>query len=194
MISAWRALDPKGHGRISYWHFSRAADHFGGNYDMKKLWMDLDSDEDGFVTLKDLDPGMAVLLKEFADVMVSSCGSAAAAWEREFSWSEHGRCQLDKFTRAARRLGYGRSSRDSLQTLRGTTSRKSFLETQSNDKHDAKAVFEALNADMCGVSFRDFELLDKWFKTSGSGGWHVGTLRSTLSTSDLSRSIMQAGG
>merc|ERR1740130_2327318 len=102
MINAWRALDPQGHGRISFFHFTRAGHHLLSHaYDMKKLWMDLDTDQDGFITLEDFDPAVAGLLKEFSQVISKSCGSCSAAWSRKFSRSMQGRCRLDRFTQVA---------------------------------------------------------------------------------------------
>lgn len=182
IINAWRTLDPQGHGKISHSHFNRAVHHLGGSgtYDMKKLWMDLDVDEDGFISLEDLDPALAELLKEFATVISEGQGSAAATWEREFSWGQHGRCSLDRFTRVASKLGYGAMGRQLSSSKTRVACRP----------HDATAVFEALNLDHCGVSFKEFEMLDRWFRPRrSSGGWHYGTLRSSCSMLNLSSTM-----
>lgn len=178
-INAWRTLDPRGHGKISHSHFNRAVHHLGGSgsYDMKKLWTDLDVDEDGFITLEDIDPALAELLKAFANVISKAHGSAAEAWERVFSWGQHGRCSLERFTRVACQLGYG--------TSKLNNERSSSKAVAACRPHDASAVFEALNPDHCGVSFKEFELLDRWFKPIQSGGWHYGTLRSSCSMPNL---------
>lgn len=153
ILGAWRALDPLGHGKLSFFDFCRGTRNLGGIHDVKGLWETLDKNHDGFVGLQDIDPELAWLLQDFKAVLVDSCGSAEAAWQKHFcptfghGEGSKGRCAAEPFAQAASNLGYT-----------GTTS----------------AVFRALNVDKAstGISHKDFVLLDKWFHLKNAEGSH----------------------
>lgn len=159
MVRAWRSLDTNGHGRVSFFHFCRVARNLGNIYDVQNLWEMIDADRDGFVTLGEIDPDLAQLLGDFSAHISDACGSASVAWRRHFGKSQYGRCRLQAFERGASELGY---------------------------VGDASSVFHALDIDLVGVSFKDFMLLDKWFKAAPHGSWEYHTLRPTRSLIDLS--------
>lgn len=158
MVRAWKSLDTNGHGRVSFFHFTRVARDLGNVYDVQNLWEMIDSDQDGFVTLGEIDPDLALLLGDFSNHISGACGSASAAWRRHFGKSQYGRCSQRAFEKGAGELGYG---------------------------GDAYAVFHALDIDKTGVSFKDFQMLDKWFKVAPPGSWEYCTLRPTRSVVDL---------
>lgn len=156
MLGAWRVLDPLGNGRLSFFDFCRASRQLGcPNTDARALWEALDVNHDGFVTLDEVDPPLAEMLLDFKACIAKASGSASAAWKQHFSSRAHGRCAIEPFENAARRLGYN---------------------------GDVGAVFDALNVDglPSGVSFKDFALLDKWFKSSNHGAWDYSGLRPTI--------------
>jgi len=116
----------------------------------------MDRNRDGFVSLDEVDTQIARLLQGFADVMEDRCGSAESAWEKFFtSKGGYGRCTADVFRRACEEVGYS---------------------------GNVDAVYNALNVEMSntGISFKDFALLDRWFRPveeASRGKWHYQTLR-----------------
>lgn len=160
MGAAWRALDPLQHGRLSWCDFCRGLKELGGIFDARGLWESLDSNSDGFISLEEVDPEFARLFHGFYLAISGACKTCEAAWRQYFSTTEKGRCSLDRFTRAAKKLGY---------------------------TGDARAVFQALNVDNTpsGVSFKDFRMLDKWFRFIPSGRWDYAGLRPTTSVPEL---------
>lgn len=162
LMSAWRKIDPNGHGRISYCDFCRAGRGVGYLCNIRTVFEALDTDEDGFVVLEDIDPGVAVLLKDFLTDLIRGHGSAKAAWQNVFNEKkgDHQRVPWPVFEKACLRCGYGGN-----------------IET----------VYRQLNADRCstGVSYRDFLMLDKLFTTNPTGLWHHNDIRPANSLSDL---------
>lgn len=170
-LSAWRTIDPLGHGRLSFYDFCRAATTLGCLCDTRKLWEALDIHQDGFVSLDEVDPDLAELLRGFAMAVSQTVGSAASAWRAYFSSAGRlGRCPFPRFARISRSLGYA---------------------------GDVDAVYDALNVDRTpsGVSFKEFAMLDKWFRRPTHGRWDYEGLRplnaeglrpvSSVSTPDL---------
>lgn len=157
VVGAWRELDPRQHGRLSFFDFCRACHRLGYERDTRQLWEAMDRNRDGFVSLDEVDANVARLLQGFAEVMEERCGSAEAAWQRFFTAKGgYGRCTPEVFRRACEEIGY---------------------------LGNVEAVYNALNVEMSttGVSFKEFLLLDRWFRaveeTGGRGKWHYETLR-----------------
>jgi hypothetical protein len=143
VLAGWKALDPLGHGKLSFNDFCRGVRTLGGIHDVKGLWEALGKESSGFVGVQDIDPDLAWLLQDFKRVLIERCGSAEAAWQQHFcptvghGMESKGRCAPRTFAQAAQELGYAGS---------------------------ARAVFKALDVDRCpgGISHKEFILLDKW--------------------------------
>lgn len=155
-VGAWKHIDPQSHGRLSFFDFCRACRHLGCDGEARVLWEALDSNSDGFITLEEVDPNLAVLLEQFCQQLVHRCGTADGAWKEHFNKQGFGRCPPERFFKACERLGF---------------------------RGDVGSVYNALDVDgaTTGIAFEDFQLLDKWFKTaSPNGRWSYGQLRAII--------------
>lgn len=169
VVGAWRALDPQRHGRVSFFELCRAVKSLGFACDSRILWQALDADQDGFLTLYDLDEPVAQILEEFASAVTAVFRSADVAWQKQFGKNagagKCGRSSAEAFVNAARRMGY--------------------------PEPDIIDVFTALNADRApgGVLYEDFLLLDRWFAriSHPPGTWHHNVLRPSQSLPALVR-------
>merc|ERR1740127_316620 len=56
VLGAWRYLDPLRQGRLSFFDFCKASTKLGGICDARVLWLALDTNKDGFVSLDEVDP------------------------------------------------------------------------------------------------------------------------------------------
>lgn len=156
MIGAWKHIDPQSHGRLSFFDFCRACRHLGCDGEARVLWEALDSNGDGFITLDEVDPNLAILLEQFAQRLTARCGTADIAWKEHFNKQGFGRCPAERFFKACERLGF---------------------------RGDVGSVYNALDVDgtSTGIAFEDFQFLDKWFKNSSPGGrWGYGQLRAII--------------
>jgi len=156
MVAAWKLIDPQSHGRLCFYDFCRACRNMGCDHESRVLWEALDANGDGFVTLEEVDPNLAVLLEQFSQQLCHRCGTADGAWKEHFNKKGYGRCSAERFFKACATLGF---------------------------RGDVGAVYNALDVDgaSTGIAFEDFQLLDKWFKTtSGSNKWAYGQLRAII--------------
>lgn len=161
-VGAWRELDPRRHGRISFCDFCRVCQQMGYERETRRLWEALDEDRDGFIGFEDIDHEAAELLQDFATQVVAVHGSAESVWDKFFSKRGCGRVPHLVFTRACLNAGFS---------------------------GDSSEVYRILNADRIGVSYRDFAMLDRWFlfrptsPTASFGApttWDYSTLRSGI--------------
>jgi len=156
VVGAWRELDPRQHGRLSFFDFCRACHRMGYERDTRQLWEAMDRNRDGFVSLDELDTVTARVLKGFSELLEERCGSAHAAWQRFFTTKGgYGRCTPEVFKRVCEEMGYTGS---------------------------ADAIYNLLNVELssAGISFKDFQLLDRWFRAvedPNKGTWDYQTLR-----------------
>lgn len=156
LVGAWKEIDPQCHGRLSFFDFCRACRRLGCDSEARVLWEALDANGDGFITLDEVDPDLAILLEQFSQQLVQRCGSADHAWKEHFNKQGFGRCPAERFFRSCERLGF---------------------------RGDVGSVYNALDVDgaSTGIAFEDFQLLDKWFKTnSPEGRWNYGQLRAII--------------
>eukprot|EP00928_Gymnodinium_smaydae_P018931 TRINITY_DN17213_c0_g2_i1.p1 TRINITY_DN17213_c0_g2~~TRINITY_DN17213_c0_g2_i1.p1 ORF type:complete len:248 (-),score=53.30 TRINITY_DN17213_c0_g2_i1:228-911(-) len=165
MLGAWRVIDPRQHGRLSFHDFCRAVRHMGFIIDVRTTFEMLDRDEDGFIVLEDIDPALARLLKGFLSCLVDSHRSAKNAWAMEFASAigkqiDVGRCPRGLFAKGAQRCGF---------------------------RGDVDALYKAMDVDRAsnGISYKDFAYLDKLFSTNPRGIWNHNDLRPACSMVDL---------
>lgn len=161
MVAAWRQIDPQSHGRLSFYDFCRACRHMGYDGEARSIWEVLDANVDGFVTLEELDPDLAELLQQFSQCCNQKCGSADNAWKEYFNKQGFGRCPKERFFKGCAKLGFCG------EDLVG-------------------AVYNAMDVDNAstGIAFEDFQLLDRWFKTSQTSCWSYGQLRAQHRSTD----------
>lgn len=153
VIGAWKELDRAQRGRVSYFDFCRACREMGYERETRALWEALDKNGDGFLSLEELEPRTGRLLQEFAAAARRAHGTAKDAWERCFCSTGYGRCAAEFFVRGCADLGFQGS---------------------------AAAVYAALDIDRspAGVSFKEFLMLDKWFRLAPARGqWKYQMLR-----------------
>eukprot|EP00959_Pyramimonas_sp_CCMP1952_P363725 7616834-Pyramimonas_sp.AAC.1 len=65
---------------------------FQGN--LKALWLSLDQDDTGYVSLEELNPEATVLLNDFREVLQIYFDSRSKAWSELLDADGSGRCSL----------------------------------------------------------------------------------------------------
>lgn len=154
-FAAWKQIDPQSLGRLSFFDFCRACRNMGCDGEARILWEALDQNADGFITLDEFDPSLAVLLEDFSRSLNAKNGTADKAWKEHFNKNGFGRCSAERFFKACERVGF-----------------------QGN----VGSVYDALDVDGpgTGIAFEDFQLLDKFFKTTSGTRWSYGQLRAVI--------------
>lgn len=83
---AWRVgLDRDGNGKISFGELRQCCHALGFTGNLKKLWQDMDTSGDGFISLQELDPEAHKGINAFRDFLEERFGSTIVAWEEGFS-------------------------------------------------------------------------------------------------------------
>mmetsp|Transcript_45972 Transcript_45972/g.82781 ORF Transcript_45972/g.82781 Transcript_45972/m.82781 type:complete len:1206 (+) Transcript_45972:75-3692(+) len=99
LFSAWRqALDLDGNGRLSFGEFCLAMRDLGYTGNSKAAWHALDSDNDGFIQLDDLDPETEHMVTSYRDAATDKFGNMLASWT---DMCKDGNGVIDKATFAA---------------------------------------------------------------------------------------------
>lgn len=110
------ALDPKGSFRFTVLTLRRFCRKVDLRVDLHDLWKAMDEDEDGFVTLEDLNVRNALALAKFVAWARSNYGSCAAVWELpqlmnarserkiDASWTSNKKMLTAAFAKALREL------------------------------------------------------------------------------------------
>eukprot|EP00397_Hematodinium_sp_SG-2012_P007485 GEMP01007531.1.p1 GENE.GEMP01007531.1~~GEMP01007531.1.p1 ORF type:complete len:686 (+),score=116.01 GEMP01007531.1:51-2108(+) len=144
IVNAWKCgLDKDGNGRLNFNDFCQGCREIG-YYAPRQLWLELDAENSGFISVYEIDPHMASLMEELAQRISLQCGNLEAAWSHLFDACRQQRCTWPSFLLSCDALGY--------------------------HKAKAKQVFKALGAHK-GNRFilrGDFDFLSLWF-VGGAG-------------------------
>lgn len=107
MMGAWRnLLDADGSGKITFMEFCQAARSVGYGGNLKALWAELDEDNSGFISLKELDPDTYELVEAFNKFLHDKYGSLTNAWLHGFGKGFHARMDEENFIRKLKKIGW----------------------------------------------------------------------------------------
>eukprot|EP00928_Gymnodinium_smaydae_P078622 TRINITY_DN62735_c0_g1_i1.p1 TRINITY_DN62735_c0_g1~~TRINITY_DN62735_c0_g1_i1.p1 ORF type:complete len:1541 (+),score=406.02 TRINITY_DN62735_c0_g1_i1:121-4743(+) len=108
VAAAWRTvLDPDDKGALSAGGFCEKMREIGFAGHIRKLWLEIDQDGDGFVSLYDLDPEAAESLATFKQRVIDRFGSTIEWW-KSITRNKPGMMRLSdtEFAEACKDLGY----------------------------------------------------------------------------------------
>lgn len=101
ILRAWRKVDSDGNGRLSYNEFCGACRALGYAGNVKILWMELDDDNSGHITIKELDPKGAKLIDSF----LSGCKKRLGGLRKAFGPEGSLRLRKDDFQELCGAIG-----------------------------------------------------------------------------------------
>ncbi|CAE7296462.1 unnamed protein product [Symbiodinium sp. CCMP2456] len=97
-VRAWReGLDRDHNHKLDYHEFSTAVKDVGYPGNLRELWEELDLNENGFVSLWELDEPTAELLKAFVDLALAFSGNWRSFWTELLDIRGDDRVRLSEF-------------------------------------------------------------------------------------------------
>lgn len=147
--AAWRTcMDKSGTGRISFGELCQTCREIGYAGNLRQLWLELDVEGTGFVSLKEIDPQAHKEIEEFRNLCLETYGSSLLAWKELFNPKGlHGVGQAD-FVAKCQELGFKGDCKRLFYLLRTDASRKE-LTMLDFDPQTGSAL---LRADPCAES------------------------------------------
>merc|ERR1719387_1015295 len=107
VVRAWRKhFDPSGQGHVSQQKFYRVVRHLGFEGSIPQLWKSIN--QNGYVSLDEMDPEAAKDLRHFRDLLENNFGSLDGAWRFGLDPSGRGLLSPLEFAKACRALGFHR--------------------------------------------------------------------------------------
>lgn len=107
LFQAWRTmLDPDHNGLVTYNEFFAACRKLDFRGNLKALWVSLDVEGCGEITMEDLDPEGALLYEDFSRLLSVFFASLDIAWVTSFDIQEKGYCTLEEFQIACKSLRF----------------------------------------------------------------------------------------
>jgi len=107
LIGAWRqCLDFDGNGRLTFNEWCKALRVLGYNGDLKALWKKYDSEQKGYIALKDLSPEEDAVVKDLLQLLGDTFGHIDDAWKLGFKKDPLGAITEQVLTEACKKLNY----------------------------------------------------------------------------------------
>eukprot|EP00419_Tripos_fusus_P054037 CAMPEP_0172804822 /NCGR_PEP_ID=MMETSP1075-20121228/5434_1 /TAXON_ID=2916 /ORGANISM="Ceratium fusus, Strain PA161109" /LENGTH=597 /DNA_ID=CAMNT_0013643475 /DNA_START=25 /DNA_END=1814 /DNA_ORIENTATION=- len=108
ILRAWRqCLDRDGNGMLDFKEFSKACADVGYAGSRRELWTDLDADNNGGVSLKEIDRPVAVMIDNMLACVRKRHSSWHIAWSTVIDPTGTDRVERRQFSQACGVLGYG---------------------------------------------------------------------------------------
>ncbi|CAE7394909.1 unnamed protein product [Symbiodinium sp. CCMP2592] len=132
-------LDVTEAGRVPKGEFVNRARAIGVTGHVAELFAAFDVDNKGFITLKDLDPQVSKVMKNFFRCIEDSYGSIEEAWPKAFDVSKRRVVGKAEFAKGCEAIGYEGDAMKLFALLQPETGR-TFLELADLGRHAAESV------------------------------------------------------
>lgn len=132
-------LDVTEAGRVPKGEFVNRARAIGVTGHVAELFAAFDVDNKGFITLKDLDPQVSKVMKNFFRCIEESYGSIEEAWPKAFDVSKRRVVGKAEFAKGCEAIGYEGDAMKLFALLQPETGR-TFLELADLGRHAAESV------------------------------------------------------
>lgn len=107
LTRAWRvALDADSSGLLDFREFSNALQSIGYVGNMRTLWFNLDDDQSGAISMKEIDPEAYHSLEKFRVLAGQQYGGVVNCWHQLMDADKSGTVGLEEFHQACAELGY----------------------------------------------------------------------------------------
>jgi len=120
IVAGWRALDLDGNGRLSFQEFCIACRKMGYHGNLKLLWNELDANNNGFVSVGEIDPKVAKTVGTFKLELMYHYGDMLSAWQKGLDVNGTGRIEEREVKECCDRLGLSLNSKELFDMLRGS--------------------------------------------------------------------------
>jgi Ca2+-binding EF-hand superfamily protein len=119
VATAWRvALDKNDNGKLSHAEYITVCRDIGFSGNLKKVWKELDTDRDGFITLQDIDPEAHKAISKFMGLLFDKYGSTLQGWREGLDVRGTHRLEEKEFMERCTAIGYDGDSRALFRLLR----------------------------------------------------------------------------
>jgi len=133
IVAGWRnGLDLVGNGKVSFHEFSKAARSIGFAGNIRKTFNELDTNQNGIITLNEVDPESYQKLSRFQELLHGKYSSYENAW-KSLDANCNGILELSEFDKVCQDIGYAYSSKALFQQLLTSPAKKvlSFEDVES---------------------------------------------------------------
>lgn len=149
VAAAWRVgLDRDGNGKVSFGELLQSCRELGFSGNVRKLWMDLDVDKGGFISLHELDPEAAQDLEDFKIICYEQFGNTLGAWQQGINPENAPAVSEKQFAARCKEIGFQGDGKRLFKLLRTDRGRKE-LTLADFDPQTAAAL---LRGDNCAES------------------------------------------
>lgn len=125
LYGAWReALDLDGNGRLTFGEFCQGLQRLGMFGEIRGLWKELDVNNQGYISFKDLDASTDAMLQEFRKKLVEKYGNMLKAWMKGVDVKGTNCVNEAAFLKACETVGFSGDAKKLFRVLQPDASRK----------------------------------------------------------------------
>jgi len=105
IVAGWRSMNVDGSGRLSFYEFCNQCRRMGYHGNLKELWKLLDKNQNGSISLTEVDPEVGYYVGTFKVALMHKYGSLLAAWKQGIDKNNNGRIEETEIENVVKLLG-----------------------------------------------------------------------------------------
>lgn len=118
-LAGWRVLDWDCSGRLSLNEFCTACRRLGFHGNLKQLWRELDVNDNGYVSMMELDPEAGQYIATFKLELMHEYGDMLTAWQKGIDTNGNRRIDAEEIEECCKKLGLSLDPKKLFDMLRG---------------------------------------------------------------------------